>query len=98
MDLPAGYAPDSEIDDEDMPPVWQQLTAVLAARIDAGRYRPGRAIPSMTRLKQEFGVFRGTIVKATRYLAEHGRVRAVHGRGVFVLPTERVAQDNESSD
>jgi DNA-binding GntR family transcriptional regulator len=88
MDLPAGYTPDSEIDDEAMPPVWLQLAAILAARIDAGQYQTGRKIPSMTQLKQEFEVSRGTIVKATQYLADHGRVRAVHGRGVFVLPAE----------
>lgn len=88
MDLPEGYGPDSEIDDEAMPPVWLQLAAILAARIDAGRYLPGRAIPSLNQLRQEFEVSRGTVVKATHYLAEHGRVRAVHGRGVFVLPPE----------
>lgn len=85
MNLPDGYTPDSEIDDEGMDPVWLQLAAILVARIDANRYPVGRAIPSLNQLRQEFGVSRGTIVKATNYLAESGRVRAVHGRGVFVL-------------
>ena len=88
MDLPSGYTADSEIDDEGMDPVWLQLAAILVARIDAGRYPTGRAIPSLNQLRQEFGVARGTIVKATNYLADLGRVRAVHGRGVFVLPRD----------
>lgn len=88
MDLPSGYEPDTEIDDEAMDPVWVQLAAILVARIEAGRYPAGRAIPSLNQLRQEFGVARGTIVKATNYLAEQGRVRAVHGRGVFVLPKD----------
>ncbi|WP_338037833.1 GntR family transcriptional regulator [Nocardiopsis halotolerans] len=71
-----------------MPPVWLQLAAILVARMEAGRYRPGRAIPSLTQLTQEFGVSRGTVAKATKYLADTGRVKSVHGRGVFVLPRE----------
>lgn len=88
MDLPSGYKPDTEIDDEAMDPVWVQLAAILVARIDAGQYPVGRAIPSLSQLRQEFGVARGTIVKVTNYLAEQGRVRPVHGRGVFVLPQD----------
>jgi len=86
MDLPAGYGPDTEIDHEGMDPVWLQLAAILAARIEVGRYVPGRPIPSLNHLRQEFEVARGTAVKATDYLVEGGLVRAVHGRGVYVLP------------
>jgi len=88
MDIPSGYGPDTEMDDEGMDPVWVQLTAILMARIDAGVYPEGRAIPSLNQLRQEFGVSRGTVVKATGYLEENGVVRAVHGRGVFVLPKQ----------
>ncbi len=88
MDLPSGYEPDTEIDNEAMDPVWVQLAAILVARIDAAIYPQGRAIPSLNQLRQEFGVSKGTIVKATNHLAEQGRVRAVHGRGVFVLPRD----------
>ena len=86
MDLPSGYEPDTEIDSEGMDPVWLQLAAILVARIDAGQYPVGRAIPSLNQLVQEFGLAKGTIVKATNFLVEQGRLRAVHGRGVFVLP------------
>lgn len=88
MDLPSGYGPDDEIDAEAMHPVWTQLAAILVARIDAERYPVGRAIPSLNQLIQEFGVSRGTVVKAIGYLSNIGRVRSVHGRGVFVLPLE----------
>ena len=88
MDIPSGYGPDTEMDDQAMDPVWVQLTAILMARIDAGVYPEGRAIPSLNQLRQEFGVSRGTVVKATGYLEENGIVRAVHGRGVFVLPKQ----------
>lgn len=86
MDLPTGYGPDTEIDHDGMDPVWMQLAAILVARIEAGRYVPGRPISSLNQLRQEFGVARGTAVKATDYLVEQGLVRAVHGRGVYVLP------------
>ncbi|WP_341351884.1 GntR family transcriptional regulator [Streptomonospora litoralis] len=69
-----------------MNPVWLQLAAILAARIEAGRYVPGRPVPSLNRLRQELGVARGTAVKATDYLVKGGLLRAVHGRGVYVLP------------
>ncbi|WP_087097594.1 GntR family transcriptional regulator [Nocardiopsis sp. JB363] len=88
MDLPQGFGPDSEIDVLAMPPVWLQLAAILVARIETGRYQVGRAIPSLTQLTQEFGVSRGTVAKATKYLTDNGRAQSVHGRGVFVLPYE----------
>lgn len=80
--------PDSEIDHEGMWPVWAQLTAILLARIEAGRYRAGRPIPSLNQLRQEFEVSRGTAVKAVEWLEREGIVRAFHGRGVFVLPED----------
>ncbi|GAA3728744.1 DNA-binding GntR family transcriptional regulator [Spinactinospora alkalitolerans] len=89
MDMPTGYGPDSEIDHEGMHPVWLQLAAILAARIESGRYAAGRPVPSLNQLRQEFGVARGTAVKATNHLADLGLVRAVHGKGVFVLPRTR---------
>lgn len=88
MDLPSGYGPSTEIDDEGMDPVWKQLAAILFARIEAEVYPAGRAIPSLTQLLQEFGVSRGTVLKATGYLEDAGALRAVQGRGVFVLPKQ----------
>ncbi|WP_083947889.1 GntR family transcriptional regulator [Thermobifida cellulosilytica] len=86
MDLPSGYGPDSELDMDGPDPRWAQLAAILVARIDAGWYKPGLPIPSLVQLVQEFGLARGTVRKAVEYLAEHGRLRVVQGKGAYVQP------------
>jgi GntR family transcriptional regulator len=66
-------------------PVWKQLAAILRNRIRAGRYEPGRAIPSEKQLEQEFGVARGTTRKAIALLRDiEGLVVTVAGRGSYV--------------
>lgn len=41
-------------------------------------------MPSETTLSQEFGLARGTVVKALDALEEEGLVTRVQGRGTFV--------------
>lgn len=72
------------IDHDGAEPVYRQVAAILRARIESGRYAPGRPIPSEPQLVQEFGIARETARKAGRVLAEEGLVRIVRGRGVFV--------------
>lgn len=72
------------IDHEGKTPVYLQLAAILRQRIGAGDYAPGRAIPSETRLVQEFGVARLTARKAVRVLVAEGLVEVVPGRGAYV--------------
>ena len=68
-------------------PLWQQLADVLRSKIGSGELPVGRVIPSEATLSQEYGLSRGTVVKALDALERDGLVRRVQGRGTFV--TER---------
>lgn len=73
------------IDPDGPVPVYQQLAALLRERIESGAIPPGRAIPSVARLQQEYGLARGTVLHAIRVLVDEGYVETVSGKGTFVL-------------
>lgn len=75
----------AEIDHDGPEPVYRQLVDLLTRRIASGVLRPGRPIPSESRLCQEFGVARGTARKAVQVLRGRGLVETVAGRGTFVV-------------
>jgi GntR family transcriptional regulator len=60
------------------------LAAAMRARIVAGEWPPGSAIPSEQTLAAEHGVALGTMRQALDLLAEQGLVERIHGRGTFV--------------
>jgi GntR family transcriptional regulator len=63
---------------------FEQLAAILRARIDSGEYPPGRKIPPLTELQLEFDLSSMTVRRAIRVLAEEGLLLKVPGRGTFV--------------
>lgn len=67
-------------------PLYQQLAAILREQIVSGELEPGRPLPSHMTLVQQYGVARGTAVKAVRLLVNEGLVRIVPGRGAYVQP------------
>lgn len=67
-------------------PPFAQLAAILRAQIEAGDLRPGRALPSLTFLMQEYGLSRNTVRRAIAALADEGLVRTRPGWGTFVVP------------
>lgn len=72
--------------DRDGPvPPYLQLAAILRRRIVDGEIPPGRRIPSLVELEQEFGLARDTLRKAIQVLRDEGLVRTVVGMGVFVV-------------
>lgn len=73
------------IDREGPVPPYLQLYAILKQRIDDGEIQPGRRIPSLVELEDEFGLARDTIQKATRKLREDGYIVSVPGLGLFVV-------------
>ncbi|MER6577316.1 GntR family transcriptional regulator [Nonomuraea sp. NPDC001023] len=74
--------------------VWEQMCDVLRKRIQTGVYKPRMPLPSITHLEQEFGVARGTVKKVLNKLKEDGYIRAIPGKGTFVVPRpERGASD-----
>jgi GntR family transcriptional regulator len=63
---------------------YAALAAAMRARIVAGEWPPGSAIPAEQTLAAEHGVALGTMRQAMELLAEQGLVDRVHGRGTFV--------------
>jgi len=74
------------IDPDGPVPLYRQLADLIVARIEAGELQPGRPIPSVSRLQQEYGLARGTVLHAVAVLVEEGWVQVVKGRGTYVLP------------
>jgi DNA-binding GntR family transcriptional regulator len=72
--------------DRDGPiPPYRQIAEILRGRIAAGEIPPGRRIPSLVELEQEFEVARDTLRKAVQVLKDEGLVETVPGMGVFVV-------------
>lgn len=62
---------------------------MIRARIESGDIPPGRRIPSLVELEQEFGVARDTLRKAVRVLKDEGLVETVSGMGVYVVQRDK---------
>ena len=63
---------------------FEQLAVILRERIASGEYPPGRRIPSLLALQEEFGLSSMTVRRAVGVLAQEGLLRVVPGRGTFV--------------
>lgn len=66
-------------------PLYEQIAAVLAARIADGTYPPRRRIPSEAAIVEEFSVSRPTARSAVQLLVERGLVVTVRGKGSYVV-------------
>jgi len=65
-------------------PLYLQIKSLLTARLEAGLWKPGEAIPSESDLAAEFGVAQGTVRKAVDALAQDNLVLRRQGKGTFV--------------
>ena len=63
---------------------YAALAAALRARVVAGEWPPGSALPAESLLATEHQVALGTIRRALELLVAQGLVERVHGRGTFV--------------
>lgn len=87
MQFPAGsYGHLVALDHESGDPLYQQLAALLRARIESGKLA-GR-IPSAKSLSQEHGVSHITAEKALGVLRDEGLVRPVIGKGYYTVPRD----------
>lgn len=77
---------------------YAQIASELRARIDDGRYPPGSALPSETRLAEEFGVTRVTINKALTLLRTSGDVKVRRGADTRVRSLPRIRRQAGQSD
>lgn len=66
-------------------PAYQQLVAILRARIAQGEWRTG-PLPSVKQLQQEYGVGRDTVLRSIEILRHEGIVFTVPRRGTYVSP------------
>lgn len=81
--------------------VAQQVEAQIVEAIDGGELAPGDRLPPEREFAELLGVSRPTVREAIGSLKARGRVRVVHGRGVFVADPEtsrslRLALDREA--
>ena len=72
------------IDREGPVPAYRQIAGLLRDRIESGEYEPGRRLPSIATLVQEYGVAKITAQKALRVLIDEGVAEVSPGLGVFV--------------
>lgn len=75
-----------KIDHNSTVPVYRQLAAHLRERIIFGQIRA--RLPTIAELGAETGLSVGTIRRAINVLADEKLVRAVPGRGTFVVSTK----------
>lgn len=65
-------------------PKYLQVLNSIRERIESGAYAPGTALPSESRLCDEYGVSRPTVLKALGILRQDGWIESQHGKGHFV--------------
>ncbi|MFJ8555322.1 GntR family transcriptional regulator [Streptomyces sp. NPDC093676] len=70
-------------------PLYEQIAAILAARIADGTYAPRRRIPSEAGICDEFDVSRPTARSAVQLLVARGLVATVRGKGTFVVDSPK---------
>lgn len=63
---------------------YAALAAALRARVVAGEWPPGSALPAEQTLAAEHSVALGTLRRALELMAEQGLIERIHGRGTFV--------------
>jgi GntR family transcriptional regulator len=61
-----------------------RIASQLRRQIEAGELAPGKPVPSITTLVQEYGVARETAAHALRVLEAEGLVRRYPGLGYYV--------------
>jgi GntR family transcriptional regulator len=65
-------------------PLYQQIKALLVARLQAGEWGPGQAIPSEMELAARFRVSQGTVRKAIDEMATENLLVRRQGKGTYV--------------
>jgi DNA-binding GntR family transcriptional regulator len=66
-------------------PLYEQIAAILGARIADGTYPPRRRIPSEAAIVEEFAVSRPTARAAVQLLVQRSLVVTVRGKGSYVV-------------
>jgi GntR family transcriptional regulator len=72
------------IDHEAADPPYIQLAAILRAQIRSGELAPGRPVPSIVTLSQEYGMAKTTVRKSLALLKAEGLIETRPSWGTFV--------------
>ncbi len=72
-------------DPEASEPKYRQIVAILRGRIQDGTYAPGRPLPSIEYLRQEYGIARNTARKVLDTLVDEGLAYTEPGKGTYVI-------------
>lgn len=75
---------EDDINRDSAVPPYRQVAAILRGRIESGEYPPGRRLPSITDLVQEFGIAQLTGRKALAVLVDEGLAERSTGMGTYV--------------
>lgn len=73
-------------------PLYRQIEEDLRARIRAGEFAPGVALPTEEQIGQQYGVSRITVRRAIEDMARDLIVVRRHGVGTFVAESDHVLQ------
>ncbi|MDR7150136.1 GntR family transcriptional regulator [Hydrogenophaga palleronii] len=65
-------------------PLYEQIKAILRARVLDGTYKPHEQLPSESEMMTAFNVSRITVRQALNDLQNEGLVFRIHGKGTFV--------------
>jgi GntR family transcriptional regulator len=77
---------------DDPVPIYEQLAAIIAAKIAAGRFASGERLPTELDLAQDYAISRETVRQALGVLERRGLVVRRRAKGTFVA-VPRVSQD-----
>lgn len=86
MVLLMATTPRPALDPDAREPRYKQLAALIREQIMSGEIPVGRAVPSMKRLTQEYGISNRTVDSAMKVLKAEGLIEAEEGKGLFVMP------------
>ncbi|MER5862232.1 GntR family transcriptional regulator [Kitasatospora sp. NPDC002040] len=83
------FGPDDVIDREAPEAPFEQLAAILRARISRGDWQPRRQIPPAEQLGEQYKLSRPTVRRAVEVLITEGLLEIRHPRGTFVTEHPR---------
>lgn len=89
FDDPSEFQADDEIEHDGPIAPYQQLAAIITARIHRGDWKARQPLPSENRLTQEYELARSTVRRAIKLLKEKDLVVVVRGRGMYVKPPQQ---------
>lgn len=90
--------PDDRVERDVPEPPFEQLAAILRARIKRSDWAPGRAMASESALATDYGLSRPTVRRSLALLTEEGLIYPVAGRGTYVAERQPGVDSSNVSD